>query len=694
MGVSCCRFYLSCSSVNSYQTMFYWSGFPFVRVVLFFILGIAGGIYLPPAKDFALPVLLVAVAGLVILLLGRKRWQLRYNYLYGGSLSLVFFALGMAFLVQETAAYKKDHLIHQQPAGYYLARVITDPQVQGAYLRLQLSVEAIHNQGWQRCGGRVLAYFRLPLTSKPAYGDKLLIKGFPLRVGAPRNPREFDYRQYLAFNNIHHQQFIDPDDWLLAAPPAGFDLMRLSIRVRNNLAAILAGFIPGPRELAIAKALILGDKEDLGQPVREVYALAGAMHVLAVSGLHVGIIYLVLLLLLGQRQGRVKRPILVAIIIIPALWAYAFITGLSPSVLRAVTMFSFLALAQAVNRQSNTLNTLALSAFILLLLNPYMIMAVGFQLSYVAVVGIIFLYPVFERWFNPHNRFLRLAWQITALSLAAQLATSPLSALYFHRFPTYFLFSNLLVIPAATLIVWGGLALLSLGSLVSALGSVIGKLLGGLIGLLNKFLGWIALLPMADIHNLAPTITETWLIYALIVFTFLYIVARAKIYYRLASALTILLWVNLVYASYQSHNLRQIVFYSINNGWAVDLVDNKHYIALADSALLADAGKLAFLVTPYRRFYGLTANPATPVHQAIPGLGEVIVWQGRALLLADPCREPDAIPRYFDYVLYKAGQSAVNCYQDQILLRKFVNDAGADYQTYNLRTDGALIIDL
>jgi len=453
-------------------------------------------------------------------------------------------------------------------------------------------------------------------------------------------------------------------------------------------------FIPDNAELAIAKALILGDKADLDNPTKEVYAQAGAMHVLAVSGLHVGVIYLVLLSLLGQRNGRVTKPILVAIIVIPSLWAYAFITGLSPSVLRAVTMFSFLAMAQVFNRRSATFNTLAISALILLIVNPYMIMSVGFQLSYVAVIGIIFLYPIFENWFYPTSRIGRFFWQITALSLAAQLATSPLSALYFHRFPTYFLFSNLLVIPAAMLIVWGGLALLILGSISSTLGIMLGKVLGLLIWLVNQSLLWLAKLPYADIHNLAPTILDTWMLYGLILFAFLFISLKRWAYYKFAALTVLLLSINFLYADIRTNSFRQIVFYSVNNSWAIDLVEDKNYLPLADSLLLTNKRKIDFLLNPYRRFHGLAPVNSDINKTSVANLGEVIVWHGKSILLANPCLEEREIPKDFDFVLYKTSQSGMKCYQEQILLRKFVNNQEVKYTRHNLHTQGAIIIDI
>ena len=674
--------------------MFFWSRFPFVRVVLFFILGILLGIYYPGNDSQVIIGLIIFLIILTFLVLNRRRWMLRFNYLYGINMSLIFLLFGYAFVSISHDPNNQTHLTHLESGDYYSGNVVDEPLQKGDYLQLKIAVEAIKDSAWHKASGNVLAYIKLPVEYKPGYGDKLLIKGFPYRVTPPLNPQEFDYRQYLAYKNIYHQHFINSDNWQLLEQASGFSLRRMSINARSFLEEKLTLFIPQPEELSVAKALILGKKEDLDKTTREVYAKAGAMHVLAVSGLHVGIIYLVLLGLLRQKQNKITRPVLVASIVIPALWGYAFLTGLSPSVLRAVTMFSFLALAQVLNRRSASLNTLAISAFILLLVNPYMIMAVGFQLSYIAVAGIIFLYPVFEKWLNPSNPVLRFLWQITALSLAAQLVTSPLSALYFHRFPTYFLFSNLLVIPAATIIVWGGLTLLTLGIVSSALGLLLGKILSMIIWLVNQTLHWIATLPNADVHSLATTMLDTWILYGLIFIVFLFFTTRKWTYYWVAASLLMIFSLNIIYTDIQRNKLKQLVFYSVNSSWAIDFIEDKNYLSIADSMLLADKSKIDYLLTPYRRQNGLSPGIKNVKRQFVPDLGVVIVWHGNRILLANPCLKEKDMPRNFDYVLYKAGRTPQNCYQEQILLRKLVNNQVLSYAKYNLRAQGALIVDI
>jgi len=673
--------------------MFFWSRFPFVRIVLFFVLGVLFGIYYPKSETLGISGIVICVIGLIALLLKRKTWLLKFNYLYGISLSLTFLVIGYGVAIQAAETNSSKHIINFSSSKYYTARVISEPQVKGDYLQAKIEVTSIKDSIWIDVKGKVLAYLKPNEDQIPVFGDELLIKGFPVRVSPPLNPSEFNYRQYLAYNQIYHQQFVNASDWLIAEPGSGVSLRGWSIRARAYLERQLEVFIPQPRELSIAKALILGSKGDLDRTTKEIYATAGAMHVLAVSGLHVGIIYLVLLSLLRQ-NGRVTKPILVASIVIPTLWAYAFITGLSPSVLRAVTMFSFLALAQVLNRKSASLNTLAISAFILLLVNPFMIMSVGFQLSYIAVTGIIFLYPKIEKWLQPANAILRFGWQITALSIAAQLVTSPLSALYFNRFPTYFLFTNLLVIPSAIIIVWGGLILLSLGSISSAMGVLLGKVLSMIIWLVNQALHWIATLPYADIHSLAITILDTWLLYGLIIFLFMFFTTRKWSYYRVAFGLLMVFSINIIYADIQHKKLNQLVFYSVNRSWAIDFIEDKSYKIVADSLLLIDEGKIDYLLTPYRRKNGLSPGSKDISQQIIPDLGEVLVWHGKRILLANGCVEEKDIPAYFDFVLYKVSRSGQNCYQEQILLRKFVNNQDLRYVSYNLRDQGALIVDI
>ena len=233
-------------------------------------------------------------------------------------------------------------------------------------------------------------------------------------------------------------------------------------------------------ELAVASALILGYKDDLGEELKHSYSSAGATHVLAVSGLHVGIIFLVLNFLLNILDKNDRFKISKAILLICFLWAYATITGLSPSVVRAATMFSFVTIGKSFGKSSSIYNTLCASAFVLLVYNPYLIMEVGFQLSYLAVVGIVYFQSIIYKWIYVKNKFLKYIWMITSVSIAAQLTTFPLGLLYLHQSPTYLFASNLFVIPGAMLIIGLGILLF--------ITSWIPLISGGIGWLLAKFI--------------------------------------------------------------------------------------------------------------------------------------------------------------------------------------------------------------
>src|SRR5690606_7061175 len=302
--------------------------------------------------------------------------------------------------------------------------------------------------------GEVIIYHQLQKNLEP--GEVMWVQGNPSAIPPPYNPHEFDYRRFLANQQIFHSHFV------------GAKLTKVGMvnhQPINNLVLLLRAFvlekidghITTPHSNQIAKALLLGQNKNLEKEVSEAYITAGTMHVLAVSGLHVGIIYGFFFLFIKPYQlpGR-KRALYLSLIII-IIWIYALITGMSPSVLRAATMFSLMALAQMKSRSPSIYNSLALSALILLVFDPFILYSVGFQLSYMAVLGIVLLQPKIVGWWEPDNRIFRYLWEITTVGIAAQLATFPISVHYFHVFPTYFIISNLVAIPGAFLVMACGI---------------------------------------------------------------------------------------------------------------------------------------------------------------------------------------------------------------------------------------------
>ncbi|TVQ76014.1 MAG: ComEC/Rec2 family competence protein [Flavobacteriales bacterium] len=215
----------------------------------------------------------------------------------------------------------------------------------------------------------------------------------------------------------------------------------------------------------IMYALVLGDRSDLDPQLRQQYANAGVVHILAVSGLHVGVLYLLISLIFQKLlSGRAWR--FQAFITLAVLWSYALMTGLSPSVWRAATMFSLLSVGVQLGRITNIYSTLAASAFILLILDASLLFSPGFQLSYAAVFGIVRYQPIIAEWWEPKTKWINYAWQIASVSLAAQIVTMPFTLVYFGQFPTYFLLANLLILPLLSIIMIGSIIALLVGSLI------------------------------------------------------------------------------------------------------------------------------------------------------------------------------------------------------------------------------------
>ena len=319
------------------------------------------------------------------------------------------------------------------------------------------------------------------------------------------------------------------------------------------------------------------------------------MHVLAVSGLHVGVIFLIFNQLLGfldkLKYGSFGKGIMLLLI----LWGYALITGLSPSVLRAATMFSFVVVAKITSRNSNFYNTLAASALVLLIYNPLFIKDVGFQLSYIAVIGIVIMQPWIIKWFNFKWWLPKQIWEITAVSIAAQIATFPLGILYFHQFPNYFMLANLIVIPAAILILYLGLVSL-LFSFIPLVGDYLAVALKYVVQFLNYSVSFIDKLPFSLTKDIRFDVMDAWLIYLVIASLILLIAYRKFRFVILSSSFLILFLLSSCWLRYTTLEQKMLVIYNIPQNSAINFIDGKDNILVSDIKVTENKSKLLFNV--------------------------------------------------------------------------------------------------
>jgi competence protein ComEC len=439
--------------------------------------------------------------------------------------------------------------------------------------KVESSVISIYSNGnWVNRKGNVILYFSKKDFPKPySYGDVFLIRGAPQLVKPPSNPGEFNLRRNLYFKNIHHQHYLREGYAVFIENSSDNFFLSAAIKVRLWADRQLKTYVHGAREQATASALVLGVTDGLDSDLLQAYASTGAMHVLAVSGLHVSIIYWIILLLGKPIEKLRSGKAMLACISVVLLWIYAFVTGWSPSVLRAVMMFTFVALARPWKQSTNIYNTMAASAFCLLVYDPFFLMSVGFQLSYLAVFGIVFIHPHLYVLWEPQSRFWDEVWKVTSVSVAAQIATVPISLYYFHQFPNYFLLANLLVIPASFVVLVVGLAVLPF-SVIPFVASMVGFVLQWTIFIMNSVVVIIGSLPFSVIRNIYISELQACLLSSMFLCILLCLINKRVQWVWLASILAVsfsfLDWHHVVTVVRQNH----ITIYNINGKTSMDLI--------------------------------------------------------------------------------------------------------------------------
>ena len=344
----------------------------------------------------------------------------------------------------------------------------------------------------KKASGRLLLTKPQDSTVAPFNTDEEILLWASAQALKPSlNPHQFDFRKYMYDKGITHRIQVNPGAFYRKTNPDK-TIAGLAAKVRNTITDKLKSNGIQNDELGVIQALLLGERKEISTDTYTDYKNAGAIHILAVSGLHVGIILLLLDFLLRPMTllANGKKLKLGAIVFL--LWSFALLAGLSASVVRAVTMFSFVAYALYLNRPSNIYNILALSMFfILLVFDPLLLFQAGFQMSFSAVFFIVWMYPLLQRFWHPRNKIVRKVWQLFSVSLAAQLGVLPISLYYFHQFPGLFFVSNLVIIPFLGGLLGLGIVVILL-ALMNILPAFLANFYGSSIRIMNAVISWVA----------------------------------------------------------------------------------------------------------------------------------------------------------------------------------------------------------
>ncbi len=411
--------------------------------------------------------------------------------------------------------------------------------------------------------GKILINVNRKNINKSFQIDDIILTNNNLKeINKALNPNTFDYQEYLKKKGIYHQIKLDKGGFVKLTNNQK-TLKGFAFIFREKINKALSKYNFSQEELSIINAILLGQRQDINHETFENYKNAGAIHILAVSGLHIGIILLFLNFLLQPLENFKKGKIVKLIIIILCLWLYAFIAGLSASVVRAVTMFTAIAIGWMSNRPSSVKNSLVVSLFFLLLINPLFLFDVGFQLSYTAVFFIVWLQPFFNNLWKPKFKIINYFWQLLTVSFAAQIGILPLSLYYFHQFPGLFFVSSLVIIPFLGFILGGGIFVIVL-ALLQILPQFLANFYGLIIELMNDFVAIIAQQEVFIFQNIAFSFLLMFVIY-------LFLIAITQWFYKktkpnLAYVLVAIIFIQLalIYEEVESNKTNEfIVFHQV-----------------------------------------------------------------------------------------------------------------------------------
>lgn len=562
--------------------------FPLARISLFFILGLL--LYQKGIQPNGFVVFIFLFAGLVVLAVLHRYAKKRNVFKgFGWLVALLAIALGLS-----TAAFHQDNrsrlhysYLTEDQVTYHFQLTLHEKLKNTK--KNQRYVAIIKSINHRKSAGTILLNIRHSAQNKNIpIGSHLAVDGLLYHNKAPFNPNQFDYSDYLENQQIYAQIYTSWSKLEVIKTESNLwsKFSNFRTKIINNLKQ--SNF--NSKELAVMIALLLGQQQDIDPETLQEYQLAGAVHILSVSGLHVGFIMLFISFLLKPIPNTSRNSYIKLLIVVLALWSYGILAGLAPSVVRSVTMFSFVAVGQHLHRSVNIYHSLLVSMLLILLWKPSFLFDVGFQLSYLALFFILWLQPLIADFWQPKNKIGRYIWDILTVSFAAQVGTLPLSIYYFHQFPGLFFVTNVLVLPLLGIIMVVGLTAVIMGCFGIVPQFVIVPL-EMMIAFQNKCIGWVASLDAFVFKNIGFTTAMLWTSYLLIITGILWL---QKPSYRKVMATmcsVILLQMVCLYNKWQFTITEEMIVYHLRKNTMITERKNNNVTVFGNDSIQTSATK-------------------------------------------------------------------------------------------------------
>ncbi len=617
---------------------------PVLRLLMPLMAGIILQYHFAIPCRLLIPMVIFVFLLLVLLFLNRQKYSgFDSGWKYGLLIHIFILLLSMAWTgrIMEYPSF----MDHSGQGDRLVAVIRENPQERENTIRIIVEVSGvISGTGWINTSGRAVAWLEKDIMAADLdIGDRIVMPNRVQEIKNAGNPFEFDYRRHMYFQGVYGQVYLPAGSWFRIEDHSRRELELIPAKLRNRLLEILQSTGLTGREYSVASAMLLGSRDELDHETRQIYSGSGAMHILAVSGLHVGIVYIFLIWILGPFKRIRYFRVMTAVVILLVIWFYAMITGLSPSVIRAATMFSFLSFARAAGKQSGTLNILASAAFFQLLANPFSLFMVGFQLSYLAVAGIISFQPVIYSLFRFKNMLSGKLWALVSLSVSAQILIFPLIIFYFNQFPTWFLLTNIAAVPLASLILYSGLFLF-LFSFVPLLFFSFSFILNSALLLLNFITESISHLPGSKISGITLSIPEVLTVYAIIICVIIFISLKKVRFFKYVLISIAVLLAFRADSTIRTNNRDVFIVYNAGNTSLYNFISGKNSIIVSGPA--GGETEVPYVATsPAMRlkasdFYLLSHNEffrknLSPVPSIILTEGNYVFFAGKRIVFAD-----------------------------------------------------------
>lgn len=682
-----------------------WHKAPFIRLLLAFSTGIILQWYL----QFSIA-LLLAVLGSCVLLAAvysftgiRQRFQ--FSILNGVVLCLLFASIGAASVWMKDIRNDQQWVAHSLKEKRFVTVTLEEPleEKTNSYKALASFTQVSDPVASQPVKGNLILYFKKDsLPPALQYGSQIIFQKPLQEIKNAGNPGSFDYKTYSLFQGITHQVYLTREDYVVLSTIDKNAFYDFIFRSRRWVVNTLQQFIDGEKEQGLAEALLIGYKDDLDKNLVQAYSNTGVVHVIAISGLHLGLIYWLLLGLTKPLKGKREFAFLRFLLIVAALWLFSILAGAQPSVLRSAVMFTAIAGGEVVFRRTNIFNTLAFSALVLLCINPFWLWDVGFQLSYAAVLSIVMFFQPIYHWFDLHNKLIDFFWKMAAVTIAAQILTLPISIYHFHQMPLIFLLTNLVAVPLSSVILIGEILLCAL-FFFPPLTSLVGNILRQLIYWMNSYVEQLDSLPFAVWNHLSINIFQSVLLLLFAIAACYWLMEKQRRFAWMSLSSFALFMLTRAFSFTEATAQKKLIVYNVPKHAAMDVVNGRTYSFIGDTSLLHDDFARNFHLQPSRILHRITPDNAD-AHLRNFSLGSkqvLIIDKDFPVAAANPKPTVDLL------VLSKNPRLYISRLSDAFVVRQIVLDGSVPpwkaalwkkdcdslkIPCYNVADDGAFVM--